>query len=321
MVPAQALARVVAPEGALKMQRIGRGGRHWLTRCASTIAWGVALAGLFVVGIQSVGLQGAYAATHPSEDTGFSAPFSGTPQYEHVAPTEMNHSGQLNQPIGQRAADEIAREIGLKKSDVLTEEQSRKFIAGEGVPGSGDPQQSKLVDQSVLILTNTEGHPLPYKDENGKTGTSVLASYGVFVTTDGYLESPAYETAPTYVVNSVIMPGGYMSNWMKANGATKSLTQLYKSAYTSEAAYGNQAQIQSKPDELITNTKGGVSSVVGMSMGPALWVVNFALIYTLNPTLAADMPAKWAPIPSTVVQAIHEGGGRVPYSQVASDFH
>ncbi|HXB37756.1 MAG TPA: hypothetical protein VNU75_08625 [Acidimicrobiales bacterium] len=281
----------------------------------------VALAGLFVVGIQSVGLQGVGAAAHISEDTGFSEPFSGTPQFEHVAPTEMTESAQLNRPIGQHLADEIAREIGLKKSDVLTEEQSREFIAGQGVPGSGDPQQSKLVDQSVEILTNTVGHPLPYRDENGQTGTSVLASYGVFVTTDGFLESPAYETAPTYLVNSVIMPGGCMSGWMKANGATKSLTQLYKSAYTSEAAYGNQAQIQSKPDELITNNKRGVSAVVGMSMGPALWVVNFALIYTLNPTLAADMPARWAPIPTAVVEAIHGAGGRVPYSQVASYFH
>jgi hypothetical protein len=32
------------------------------------------------------------------------------------------------------------------------------------------------------------------------------------------------------------------------------------------------------------------------------------------------MPAKWAPVPTGVVQAIHDGGGRVVYSQVASDF-
>jgi hypothetical protein len=298
----------------------GTRGRQGSTRCPTGIISVVALAGLVVVGIGSAGLQGAATAAPTSEGTGFSPPFSGTPEYERVAPTEMSDSRQLNRPIGQRLADEIAREIGLKKSDVFTEEQFREFITGRGVPGSGDPKQAQLVDQSVKILTNTVGHPLPYKDESGKTGTSVLASYGVFVTTDGYLESPAYETAPTYLVNSVIMPGGYMSDWMKANGATRSLTQLYKSAYTSEAAYGNQAQIQSKPDELITNTKGGVSSVVGMSMGPALWIVNFALIYTLNPSLAAEMPAKWAPVPTGVVQAIHDGGGRVPYSQVASHF-
>jgi hypothetical protein len=299
-----------------------------LTR-AATVA---GLLGLFVVGTQTLALEGANAAPHPSEDTGFSPPFSGTPQYEHVAPTQMTESRQLNQPIGEHAANEIAREIGLKRSDVLTEEQSREFIAGRGVPGSGDPEQAQLVDESVKILTNTVGHPLPYKDADGQTGTTVLASYGLFVTTDGFLESPAYESAPTFLVNSVIMPGGYMSNWMKANGATKSLTQLYKSAYTSEAAYGNQAQNQSKPNELITNTKGGVSSVVGMSMGPALWIVNFALIYTLSPKLAAEMPAKWAPIPSAVVDAFiasdaplpsgeaNPDQGRVPYSSVASDF-
>jgi len=298
----------------------GTYGRHGSSRCPTRIISVVTLAGLLVAGIGFAGLQGAAAAMHTSEETGFSPPFSGTPKYEYVAPTETSDSRQLNRPLGQPLADEIAREIGLKKSDVLTEEQYREFIAGRGVPGSGHPDQSQQVDQSVKILTNTIGHPLPYEDENGKTGSSVLASYGLFVTKDGYLESPAYETAPTYLVNSVIMPGGYMSGWMKANGATRSLTQLYASAYTSEAAYGNQAQMQSKPDELITNTKGAVSSVVGMSMGPPLWIVNFALIYTLNPSLAAEMPAKWAPVPTDVVQAIHDGGGRVAYSQVKSYF-
>lgn len=302
------------------MEHFGMDWRHGLTKCPTRIISVVALTGLLVVGIGSAGLQAAGAATHTAPETGFSPPFSGTPQYEHVAPAETSDSGQLNRPIGQRLANRIAREIGLKKSDVLTEQQYREFITGRGVRGSGDPEQAHLVDQSVKILTNTIGHPLAYKDENGKTGTSVLASYGLFVTTDGYLESPAYETAPTYLVNSVIMPGGYMSDWMKVNGATRSLIQLYLSAFTSEAVYGNQAQSQSEPDELITNVKGGVTSVVGMSMGPALWIVNFALIYTLNPSLAAEMPRKWAPIPTGVVQAIHEAGGRVLYSQVASYF-
>jgi hypothetical protein len=302
------------------MEHFGARGRQGLTRCPTRIISVVALAGLFVVGTATAGLQEAGAATHLSEETGFSLPFSGTPQYEHVAPTEISDSHQLDRPLGQPLADEIAREIGLKKSDVFTEAQYREFIAGRGVPGSGDPEQAQLVDQSVKILTNTVGHPLPFRDDTGKSGTSVLASYGVFVTTDGWLESPAYESAPTYKVNNVIMPGGYMSDWMKANGATKSLTQLYRSAYTSEAAYGTQAQSQSMPDELITNTKSGVNAVVGMSMGPALWIVNFALIYTLNPSLAADMPAKWAAVPSGVVQAIEIGKGRVLYSDVASYF-
>ena len=56
-------------------------------------------------------------------------------------------------------------------------------------------------------------------------------------------------------------------------------------------------------------------------MGPALWIVNFALIYTLNPSLAADMPAELAPIPAPVVRAIDDGDGQVAYSTVASHFH
>ena len=239
---------------------------------------------------------------------------------ERVAPTEITDQDQLNQPLGQAVANEIAREIGLNKADVLTQNQYRAFITGQGRDHSGDVQSAKLVDESVKILTNTSGHPLAYEDDNGQVVTSVLSSYGLFVTTSGELESPAYETAPTYLVNSVIEPTGYMGTWMRANGATSSLEQLYKSAYTSEVVYGNAAQQRSEPDELITNTKGEVSSVVGMSMGPALWIVNFALIYTLNPSLAAEMPAEWAPIPAPVVQAIDNGGGHVPYSTVASYF-
>ena len=303
------------------MPHIGTPDGTWLTGRPSRVAAVVALVGLFVVAMQAVGPRAAGAATSGSPETGFAEPFAGTPQYERVAPTEISDQGQLNQPLGQAVANEIAREIGLKKSDVLTEEQYRAFIAGQGKDGSGDVQSAKLVDESVKILTNTVGHPLAYRDDNGQVVTSVLASYGLFVTTSGELESPAYETAPTYLVNRVIAPTGYMGKWMRANGAAKSLEQLYRSAYTSEVVYGNAAQNQSKPAELITNTKGGVSSVVGMSMGPALWIVNFALIYTLNPSLAAEMPAKWAPIPAPVVQAIDNGGGHVAYSTVASYFH
>ncbi len=291
----------------------------WSTARTSK-AFSFLAAGLFAMGVQAICLSGADAAPTASNDTGFSLPVAGNPKYLDVAPTEITDDSQLNQPIGQRLADEIARKIGLKKSDTFSEEQYLAFIAGKGRDHSGDPASAKLVDQSVAILTNTVGHPLAYRDADGKVVTSVLASYGVFVTTDGVLESPAYYSAPTYLVNAVIQPGGYMGTWMKANGATDALKQLYASAYTSEAAFGNAAQENSKPAELITNTKGGVSSVVGMSMGPALWIVNFALIYTLKPELAANMPARWAPIPPAVVDLLNSGGGTVDYSTVASYF-
>lgn len=56
-----------------------------------------------------------------------------------------------------------------------------------------------------------------------------------------------------------------------------------------------------------------------MSMAPPLWLVNFSLIYTLNPKLAAKMPAHWTPIPADVALAIAESPtGQVPYGEYRS---
>jgi hypothetical protein len=57
-----------------------------------------------------------------------------------------------------------------------------------------------------------------------------------------------------------------------------------------------------------------------MSMAPALWLVNFILVYLLNPSLAAYMPAHWAPIPANVANAIlpPNDSGQVLYSDYAS---
>ena len=103
----------------------------------------------------------------------------------------------------------------------------------------------------------------------------------------------------------MIEPGGYLGQWCRANGAQKALRMLYRSAYTGEAIYGNKAQQISGAAQLVANKKVGKSTkTVGMSMVPSIWIVNFALIYTLNPSAAAQMPAKWAPIPRRVAKTI-----------------
>jgi hypothetical protein len=277
----------------------------------------VALAFLLAVaGAQAVGSERAGAAVRATTDTGFSAPFAGAPRYESATPTELTPASRLNAPLGQQRAAEIAVRLGLHRADVLTPQQYREFVSGRGV--GGDPRAAALVDASVRILTNTIGRPL-HSVVGGVVTPSVLASYGLFVTKDGWLESPAYATAPTRLVNSVIAPGGYMGTWMRANGASASLRMLYRSAYPVEAAYGFAAQQISGQAQLVTNTKAGVCTEVGMSMAPTLWATNFALIYTLNPALAADMPARWAPIPQTVADAILASPtGRVRYADYAS---
>lgn len=260
-------------------------------------------------------------------DTGFSSPFSGPERFEFLAPTKATDASQLNVPIGARRADEIAFLLGLRRDRALTDAQFRAFITGGGKGGS--KEGAALADRSAQILTNTNGHPLTSNVDGVPTQT-VLASYGLFVNDDGLLMSPANEIAPTREVNVLLAPAaacpekplcGYINTWFLSNGAADSLLQLYMSAYTIEAVYGNEAQQSSGAWQLVTNTKNGASTKVGMSMAPALWLTNFALLYTLNPDLAALLPAYWTPIPTPVADAIlATGTGYVPYSDYSSYF-
>ena len=269
-------------------------------------------------------------SSQQASDTGFTKPFSGPSAYEYLAPTQVTDASQLNQAIGQPRADLIAQKLGLRKSRTLTEKQFLEFITGKG--NMGDPDAAKIVDESVRILTNTTGRPLACDVSSGGPSPTVLAGYGLFVDRYCYLESPANTMAPTRIVNELLAPSflcgqnsppvcGYVGRWMRANGATSTLLQLYNSAYPALAFYGFLSQQASGIPQLVTNTKGGVSTEVGMSMAPTIWLVNFALIYSLSPELAAYMPAYWAPIPEAVAEAIKgSDDGRVLYSDYASFF-
>ena len=279
----------------------------------------VAVALVTVVPVAAIDVAGGgVAAAQPKGrvDTGFSQPYAGSPKYEYLAPTQIDNSDQLHVPIGQREADRIARRIGLNKAHVFTEEQYIEFITGRGV--GGDPDQAALIDLSVRIFTNTVGRPL-YSIVNGQLTPTVLASYGLFVNDDGMLMSLAHRDAPTRIVNVVLEPGGYVDTWCRNNGATKTLEMLYRSAYTVEVVFGHESQEAGGTAELVLNDEGGVDSWVGMSMVPSIWLVNFALLYILNPRVAAEMPAAWAPIPSNVADAILDSRrGQVSYSDYAS---
>lgn len=282
-------------------------GRAWAVgRRALVPAVAAVTLSLLLLGPARGDAQAARAAS------GFAQPYAGLAKYERFAPTLATERRQVNRPLGTVAADRIARAIGLNKANVFTKEQYALFVSGKGVGGERAP--AELVDKSVRILTNTVGTPL-YTKVDGRVTPVVLGSYGLMVSTDGMLESPANKDAPTRQVNSVIEPGGYMATWCKNNGAEAALRNLYRSAYTREAVWGNRAQKQSGEAQLVPNR----FQVVGMSMAPPLWLVNFALIYTLNPKLAAKMPAYWTPIPANVALAIAASPtGQVPYSEYRS---
>lgn len=251
------------------------------------------------------------AAAAPGSTTGFDLPFSGAPAFERFAPSKLSNPAQLNQPLGLAAANRVAAAIGLSPKDALSEQQYRAFLSGGGVGGSR--QAAKIINACLVILTNTNGRPM--------FGDSVVGSYGLYVNKQGMLQSPANASAPTRQVNSLIAPGGYVGTWLRNNGATDTLLALYRSAYTVEVPFGFVAQQMSGTAQLVTNTEAGVTSTVGMSMAPPLWIVNFALLYIVKPSLAAAMPAYWAPIPPAVAAAIKASpNGQVPYSKYASYF-
>jgi hypothetical protein len=279
-----------------------------------TFATAIALAALSVPSLAAA--QGVTRAATPA--TGFVQPYAGVPKYLKYAPTEATSARQVNRPLGQTAADRIARKLGLNKRQVFTAKQYTLFISGKGV--GGDPADAKLVDESVRLFTNTAGRPL-YVKINGKVTPIVLGSYGLFVNKAGMLESLANTDSPSRQVNTVLEPGGYLGTWCRQNGAQASLRMLYRSAYSSEVVYGNKSQEQSGVAQLVPNQKGARRSTVGMSMAPSIWIVNFVAVYTLKPSLAAKMPARWTPIPPNVAQAISASAtGQVPFSEYESSF-
>lgn len=282
-------------------------------RAATAVA--VAIASLLVVtGTQVV----AQVSGLPVTETGFTLPFAGTPEFVYLAPTQATTQDEINVAIGQDVADFIAEQIGLDKDKVLTDRQFVLFITGRG--RGGDPELAKLADESVRIFTNTSGYPL-YSKVKGAITPSVLASYGLFVAPDGWIESLANEDAPTRKANVLLEPGGYIDRWFRLNGATESLQQLKSSAYRMEAVWGAISQQISGAAQLVTNHKESGKTQVGMSMVPSIWLTNFALLYTLNPKEAAKMPAYWTPIPENVADAIlKDPHGRVRYSKYESEF-
>lgn len=274
----------------------------------------IVLAALFVLEV-GASPRVAQAAT---PDTGFVQPYAGTPRYLRYAPREATRASQVNRPLGARAADRIARRLGLDKRHAFTPKQYRLFITGRGI--GGDPAAARLVDESVRIFTNTTGRPL-LASVDGTVTPTVLGSYGLMVNTAGMLESLANTDAPTRQVNSVLVPGGYLGTWCRRNGAEDALWMLYRSAYGSEVLFGNASQQRSGVAQLVPNQKGATGASVGMSMAPSIWIVNFAAVYTLKPSLAAKMPARWTPIPDDVVQALEASPtGQVPFGEFASSF-
>jgi hypothetical protein len=272
-------------------------------------------------------------------NTGWTTPYSGTPKYLELAPTQAKVTRQINAPLGAAVADRLAASLGFDKSKTLSPKQYAQFISGQGKGGGNAAGRTaaELTDSCVRYLTNSSAAPMT-RVINGVPTRIILGSYGLIVNVDGMLESPANTTSPCRQINWVLapkaicrfpeivvpagIPCGYMGMWMRRNNAVDTLAELYASAYPREAAYGSQSQGASGVAQLVVNEKrNGQTSTVGMSMVPSIWIANFLLIYMLSPQEAAKMPAYWTAIPTPVASAITSASmGQVPYADYAQYF-
>lgn len=298
-----------------------------------------ALVGLTAVAVMAgVGSQAHVAVAAPIDGTGFAQPYAGTPAYVALAPVEASKASQVNKPLGRARADQLAASLGFDTDSVLSKSQYRLLISGQGNGGGNYKarQAAKLIDLSVRYLTNTTATYL-YRTIDGVKTRILLGGYGLIVDNDGLLESPANPTSPVRQVNWVLAPNvicqfpevkpppgipcGYMGTWMRKNDARDTLDALYASAYPGEVVYGNKSQGQTEYTQLAPNSNGPKTRYVGMAMAPSIWIVNFLLIYALNPDKAAQMPMYWSALPPAVADAILASPtGQVPYSDYMEYF-
>jgi len=311
------------------------------------IATVASLALVFVGGAMSV------SAAPAPPDTGFNETNAGVVKYQPFAPTEVTRARQVNAPMSQKKADRLARIFGFDKDKAFTKKQYTAFVSGKGRPAGFTKAEARKAAQltrlSVEYLSNTTGNTYQ-RIIDGEEVTVNLGSYGLIVSKDGMLKVPANcpdpsspkfsECSPVRQINWVLAPDaicdnpdlaksppagvpcGYMGAWMRSNKARGTLKELYSSAYAREVPYASQSQDDAKTAQLIyVDRADGSAATVGVPVAPAMWILNYLLVYALNPEAARFFPAYWASIPEEVVTAIQESdNGQVPYSDYMQYF-
>src|SRR3982751_5745000 len=64
----------------------------------------------------------------------------------------------------------------------------------------------------------------------------------------------------------------------------------------------------------LSESQQGATEFYGPPISPAIYLVNFLLLYIVNPHDAANMPAYKAPIPKAVVACLEQNPSGCPYA-------
>jgi hypothetical protein len=109
------------------------------------------------------------------------------PTWARLAPPEYRHSDQINEPLGRKKADRLARLLGIDRDMILTDQEYQCLI---GTPPRDLARE--IIYACSIDLTNS----------NGNTVTP-LSSYGLYLNERGNVRSNCAPNAPCLEFNKL----------------------------------------------------------------------------------------------------------------------
>ncbi|MFL6499926.1 MAG: hypothetical protein ACJ8LL_04335 [Candidatus Udaeobacter sp.] len=111
-------------------------------------------------------------------------------KFVRLAPHRARRGKQINKPLGIERAAQLARDLGMDETMILTEKQYRCLI---GTPGNRTPDQQTFF-RCIRQLTNSKGN-----------AAIPLSSYGLYVNDEGDVRSVCAPNAPCLDVNALLV--------------------------------------------------------------------------------------------------------------------
>jgi hypothetical protein len=169
------------------------------------------------------------------------------PKFENLAPAEDRHADQINEPLGRKKADQLAKLLGIKPDMILTDEEYKCLI---GTPPRDDSRQ--IIYACSVDLTNS----------NGNTDIP-LSSWGLYQTSNGDVRSLCAPQAPCLEFNSLF--AGPLEAIAKQCGFANKLARLVtETRFLEFVAQGHRCQQAWMPTSCIVEApcarKGGRSN-------------------------------------------------------------
>jgi hypothetical protein len=169
------------------------------------------------------------------------------PKFENLAPPEDRRADQINEPLGRKNADQLAKLLGIKPNMILTNEEYKCLI---GAPPRNQDQE--IIYACSIDLTNSKGNTdIP------------LSSWGLYQNSNGDVRSNCAPQAPCLEFNNLF--AGPLEKIAKQCGFADKLARLVvETPFLQFVAQGHRCQQAWMPTSCIVEApcarKGGQSN-------------------------------------------------------------